>query len=283
VTTLLNQANCREQNHQLVTAWGLFLEAARLAGAATDKASRQMHQVATDRAAKLEPRLSTLRVTVPAGHRVAGLEVRRDGAPLDPATWNQALPIDGGSYTISARAPGHAEWSGTVAVAAERAVTAIEIPKLGAAGASGGTVEREDQRGNAGQAQGDVSRAVTPADDAPVWSGKRKLALGIAGGGVVALAVGGLLGTSAKRKQDDAHALCADPQIACDEADRANELIESGHNRAIGANVAFGIGAAALIGGGLLWVTGAPERRRQVAIEPVVSPEQVVITAVGRF
>src|SRR5262245_58083088 len=34
VTTLLNLADCREQNHQLATAWGAFVEAQRMARAA---------------------------------------------------------------------------------------------------------------------------------------------------------------------------------------------------------------------------------------------------------
>jgi hypothetical protein len=130
VTTVLNQANCREKNGQLATAWGLFLEAERQTRAATDDAGKQLHQVAADHAQKLEPRLSTLKIGVPAESRVGGLEIRRDGESVDPGAWNQALPIDGGTYKIAARAPGNAEWTTTLTISAERDARSIDIPTL---------------------------------------------------------------------------------------------------------------------------------------------------------
>src|SRR5512143_948297 len=102
IATLLNQAACREKNGQLATAWGLFLDAERQSRAATDDATRQLHQVATDHAAKLEPRLSTLTITVPAENRVGGLEILRNNELVDPGAWNKALPVDGGTYQITA-------------------------------------------------------------------------------------------------------------------------------------------------------------------------------------
>jgi hypothetical protein len=129
ISTVLNQANCREKNHQLATAWGLFLDAERDTRSATDDAGRQLHQIATDHADKLESRLSTLEIHVAADARVDGLEIRRDGVVIDAATWNQALPIDGGTYTIAARAPGGTAWTTKVTVAEERDAKTIEIPK----------------------------------------------------------------------------------------------------------------------------------------------------------
>jgi hypothetical protein len=133
ITTLLNQAACREKNGQLATAWGEFLEAERQSRAATDDATRQLHQVAASHAAKLEPRLSTLAITVPAQSRVPGLQVLRAGEPVDPGAWNKALPVDGGTYQITASAPGNADWSATITIGNERDPKTIEIPRLKAA------------------------------------------------------------------------------------------------------------------------------------------------------
>jgi len=133
IATLLNQAACREKNGQLATAWGLFLDAERQSRAATDDPTRQLHQVATDHAAKLEPRLSTLAINVPAENRVGGLEILRNHEPVDPGAWNKALPVDGGSYQITARAPGNADWSSTITVGVEHDAKTIEIPRLKAA------------------------------------------------------------------------------------------------------------------------------------------------------
>jgi len=133
IATLLNQAACREKNGQLATAWGLFLDAERQSRAATDDATRQLHQVANSHAAKLEPRLSTLTINVPAENRIGGLEILRNNEPVDPGAWNKALPVDGGSYQITARAPGNADWSSTITVGAEHDAKTIEVPKLKAA------------------------------------------------------------------------------------------------------------------------------------------------------
>jgi hypothetical protein len=127
VSTLLNQANCREKNGQLATAWGLFLEAERQTRGGGDE-NKQLHQVATGKVAKLEPRLSML--TINADAKVAGLEVRRDTTVIDPVTYNQALPIDGGTYKITAKAPGKVEWSTTIKLENEKDAKTVTVPRL---------------------------------------------------------------------------------------------------------------------------------------------------------
>lgn len=139
IATLLNAASCREKNGQLATAWGLFLDAERQSRSASDDAGRQLHQVATDHATKLEPRLSTLTIAVAADNRVRGLEILRNNEAVDPGAWGKALPVDGGTYKITARAPGNAEWSSSVTVSPERDTKTIETPKLKAAALSSTT------------------------------------------------------------------------------------------------------------------------------------------------
>jgi hypothetical protein len=129
-STQLNRANCREKNGEFATAWGLFLEAERETRGRKDASSLKWHKVASERAAKLEPRLSTLTISVPADSQIGGLEILRDGAAVDPAARNQALPVDGGDHVVTARAPGNAEWSTKIAVGAERDVQTVLIPKL---------------------------------------------------------------------------------------------------------------------------------------------------------
>jgi hypothetical protein len=124
VSTLLNLANCRERNGQLATAWGLFLEAERQTRGGGDE-NKELHQVATTKATKLEPRLSTL--TINADASVAGIEVRRDATVIDPLTYNQALPIDGGTYKITAKAPGRVDWSTTIKVGNEKDAKTVTV------------------------------------------------------------------------------------------------------------------------------------------------------------
>lgn len=130
VTTLLNLAGCREKLGQIATAWGMFLDAARQTRSAADAANQQLHDLAQARAQKLEPRVSRLTISVPQKSHVDGLEITRGQDRVDPGLWNRALPIDGGTYTITARAPGSSPWSTQVTVAAESDTRTVEIPDL---------------------------------------------------------------------------------------------------------------------------------------------------------
>jgi len=130
VTTLLNLAGCRERLGQFATAWGLFLDVARQTRSAGDATSQQLHDVAQARAQKLEPRVSRLTINVPQKSQVDGLEITRGKDRVDAGLWNRALPIDGGTYTITARAPGANAWSIQVTVAAESDIRTVEIPDL---------------------------------------------------------------------------------------------------------------------------------------------------------
>lgn len=130
VTTLLNLAGCREKLGQIATAWGLFLDAARQTRSASDAANQQLHDLAQARAQKLEPRVSRLTISVPQKSLVDGLEITRGKDRVDLGLWNRALPIDGGTYTITAHAPGSRPWSTQVTIAAESDTRTVEIPDL---------------------------------------------------------------------------------------------------------------------------------------------------------
>lgn len=127
-STLLNLGACLEKNEQLASAWGAFLEAERTTRSATDTTGQKMHDVASERATKLEPRLSHL--TINAAHAIDGLEIVRNKDVVGTAALNHGLPVDGGKYTIRARAPHHREWSTTVTVATERDAKTVDIPEL---------------------------------------------------------------------------------------------------------------------------------------------------------
>jgi hypothetical protein len=123
-----------------------------------------------------------------------------------------------------------------------------------------------------------------PAPSTGIFTTTRKIAIGVAvasAGGVIA---GVALGVSAKRKQDDAFDRCPDPTTPCLQAATAQSLIDSGRRRALEANIAFGVAAAAAIGAGVLWFTGAPdvESPRRVSVVPSVVGEAGIVV-LGRF
>lgn len=127
VTTLLNLADCREQNHQLATALTLFDDAGKMA---TAQGNAKLAGVAANHVNLLQPRVSRLTIVVKSERRVNGLAVLRNSEQIAPADWGRALPVDGGSYTIKASAPGREPWSTTRTIKDEGDSQMIDIPVL---------------------------------------------------------------------------------------------------------------------------------------------------------
>lgn len=238
ITTELNQGDCREKNNQLATAWATFKAIAAKTAAATDDKGKKFHKVAVDHAAKLEAKLSHL--TVRAASPVTGLEVRRGGAAVELGA---TQPIDGGSYTITARAPGHRDWSVTVVVAPASDQKTVEVPALDA-----------------------IVVAPPPVAPAPVASPGRGMWPYVAAGGSLALfgvALGFELSArdvydQAKREPDDMKQL---------------SLWDSANTRRHVAQ-GFAVGGIACAGVAVwLWLRGPVETRptpvARIAVEPM--------------
>jgi hypothetical protein len=246
--TLINLGLCREQNGQLASAWSAFKDAL------TRVKDPKKQKIASDHVAAIEPKLSYLTISVPDESRIDGLVVSRNTVPVDAALWNRAIPLDGGTYVIAGRAPGHEEWSTTVVVQKESAKVTVDVPKFKELGKLVPTPEQVAQ-----QPKPEEDVVETRPESAPsMFTSKRKVAVGIGAVGVLAVGGGVLLGLQAKGYEDDAFALCPNPANACPDSDRANALIDKADSRAMLANVSFGVGAAALIGAGVLWFLGVP-------------------------
>jgi hypothetical protein len=130
VTTLIALATCRDRLGELATAWELYLEAERRTRSVDDPVTAQLHTLAIERAAKLERRVPRLAIRVPDKHRSARLEILRDETLVPATLWNRQLPLNGGTYTITARAPGMNDWSTRVTLANESDSKTVEIPEL---------------------------------------------------------------------------------------------------------------------------------------------------------
>jgi len=130
VSTMLNQANCREKNNQLATARRIFTTVAIQTDRSSDVKTVQLHNVALDRAAKLGPRVSVVTLDISVSARLPGLMLKRDGNTIDPTTWAAPIELDGGTYTFEASAPDHQSASVTVTVAAEKDKKSVTIPTL---------------------------------------------------------------------------------------------------------------------------------------------------------
>jgi len=117
------------------------------------------------------------------------------------------------------------------------------------------------------------------------WTGKRKIALGLAVGGAASIAAGTVFGLQNRRYKDDAARLC--PSEPCVNADEANALSDRASTRATLANVSFGVGAGLVAGAVILWFVGAPstepDHSDESAFVPQITPTFAGAAYTGRF
>jgi hypothetical protein len=246
LNTEYHLADCYEKQGKTASAWIDFQEIADKAKSAgeTAKASK-----AAERAAAIASKVSHLTILVP--DKVAGLEVKRDGVTVSDAILGTPLPIDPGEYTIDATAPGKTAFHSKVKVQPDGAETRVEI-SLGEAKGGGVAAVPTTAPTTAPSDAASSSAPDTPSTTSDTSSGgssTKTIGLIVAGTGVVAMAVGGVLGLSAKSSYNSAS--CNGD--ACDQAglDQRNDARSKGNV----ATIVFAVGAAALIGGGVLWLT----------------------------
>jgi hypothetical protein len=232
VTTLLNLADCREKNGQYASAWGHFIDAER--ETRNQAANASFNVTAKDRAAKLEGRLSYLIINVPDEARVDGLEITRNGQPVDPAEWNRDIPVDGGVWKVEGKAPAYEAWSTQVTVGKEKDKQSVNVPRFRALPKDQIIEPRPEKLG--------------PAPSA--FTGKRKAAAGVGAVGVLGLAAGTVIYFQAAGIYDDAKA-------ATTTAERRS-LTDDANSKYLVAQIGWGVGAAALGAAAFLWFTGGP-------------------------
>lgn len=117
--TLLNLADCYEQNGQTASAWAQFQAAAAAANA---EGQTERERIARERERRLEPNLARLTIVVPWAETQPGIVVKRDDLPVDKAIWGVPVPVDPGDHTLEVSVPGKATYART-----------IKVPKSGGA------------------------------------------------------------------------------------------------------------------------------------------------------
>jgi hypothetical protein len=267
VGTLLNVGDCREKLGKLASAWAAFRKAEAMAKRSGGDEKRQAE--AARRATQLEPRLSHLVIEVPNG--VVGMTVRRDSEVLDAAAWNTPMPVDPGSYTITAEAPGFVAWSAPVTVSAGAKRQVVTVPMLErapvAAAAASDPAAAEPPPG---------PRMMT-ARRHGTWSTTRKVAIATGVVGAGALGTGIYFGWHARDLQDRADVRC--PLALCADAEGLS-LNDQARKSALTANILYIAGGATLATAVVLWVVGAPE---ELVVVPAAGDHQVGVSMTGRF
>ena len=264
--TQINLALCNEKQNKLATAWGWYRTAA---GSADQRGQKDRADLARGEAAKLEPKLHKLVITVKAP--AAGLTVTRNGSAVPNAVLGTDVPIDPGDYVIEVSATGKKAWKQTVHIGTGPGVDRLDVAALEDAPVAGpvaGTPEYSKPVGSS--TEGSTQRTV-----AYVVGGAGIVALLTAGGiQVFNLAVTNsqykdLQGQSEKvpcpTTDPTKTGTCASLQIVLASKDAARD------SNQVAAIVVGALGGALLITGIVLLVT-APSAKTAKNTLPLVVP-----------
>jgi serine/threonine-protein kinase len=263
--TLLNLANCYEKLGRTATAWATYREAASAASAA---GRADYLGVAQRHADALAPKLAKLTATVTQA--VGGMVVRRDGVEMARSEWGVPIPIDSGSHTVEAEAPGYKTWSTDIDVPQDGALVTVTVPALEAApvqaappAPSPSPAAAPTEATAPGPAAGDVTSG-------SVGSGQRVAGIVIAAVGLAGLGASGVFAVLAKNTYSDSLGNCQPNNPGLCNSTGVSQRNDARTDGNI-ASVAFGVGAAALVGGVIVWLT-APRASSASAASLVVAP-----------
>jgi hypothetical protein len=293
VGTLLYLGECYARNGQTATAWRTFLAAADAAHSANQPPREKM---ARERANSMVTRLSKLIIMVPAEARVAGLEVKLDGAAMGEASWGITTALDPGEHLIGARAPDRKPWSYKIRILPGGVQSTIAVPILEpitAASAAPVPVQTSPDQNQNQSNFGPVMPAapsMPQADSRPNdGSTQRVVGIAVGGVGVASLAVGTVFGLVARSKESQSEQYCKPTDnTSCQHPGIV--LLDEAKRDAMIANVAFIVGSLELVTGAVLYATAPqpnssehPKQASNVRIMPLAAPTAAGLLVAGRF
>jgi tetratricopeptide (TPR) repeat protein len=256
--TLLNLADCHEQQGKTATAWAEFLAASRLASA---QGRPERAAEAKRRAQLLEPNLARLKLVL--SEALPGTTVQLDNVTLESSALGSRIPVDPGEHDVVIAAPGYQPITLKVTIA-EREAQTLSVPRL----------ERQRAQATAG-ADRPPRPGSRPGQAPEASSGPPVTGYVIGGAGLVALGAGGVFALLARSAYADAEAGCPS-HTGC--STNAMQLRDKAETRANIATVGVGVGLVAVTAGVVLLLTHSETEARPhaarttVRLSPVVSP-----------
>ncbi|HEX6764569.1 MAG TPA: hypothetical protein VF103_03805 [Polyangiaceae bacterium] len=254
--TLLNLAACHEGEGKLASAWTEYSEVVTLA---TRDNRPDRVSYAEERLKAIQPQLARLTVEVSSESDVPGLVVELDGAPVGRAALGVAVPVDPGTHTVEAKAPGKQPWQTTVDISAGASNKSVTVPSLVDA--------PQTTAGPTGAAKEEGDKSSKPADDG---STQRLIAYTLGGAGVVGLGIGTAFGLSAisKNKKSNSEG-CSGNECSPEAAEIRKEARSAG----TASTIAFAAGGALLAAGVVVYFTAPSagptnERKLGLALGP---------------
>jgi hypothetical protein len=241
---LLNLSDCEKRRGDLVAAQG---HAAAGKSLARQQNEAQLVRVADEQLVEIEMRLPQLTITLAPG-APPDCEVVRDGARIEGTSLLVPVGVNPGTHTIAVRAPGYGERLFEVNLE-EGARRQIEV----APGAPVFTAVPSPPPGP--PVDPALPSALRPEPDARrPWPTGKIVAIALAGAGVVGVGVGSFYGLDAIAKKNEALRNGCSADFYCSARKDGLRIAQDGYSEAGFADVAFGVGAALLLGAVILWV-----------------------------
>lgn len=237
--TMLNLAICHEKEGKYGSAYKELQELLGILGTSKNPDDRERARLANEHLKIVEKKLSRVTFDVSLLPSDATLTLD-DGKVADTAA---AVIVDPGPHTVEVTAPGKKPAKKTFEVS-EPGTTTVKLDALE-----------------------DVAPPPKPAAPPPpatekdearapsFWTGQRALGAGLVGVGLVGVGVGSFFGLDTFEKRDARDPHCRD--TICDA--EGMRLHEQATFSATISTIAFGAGAAALVVGTILFVTGGPK------------------------
>jgi hypothetical protein len=261
--TLLNLADCERQLGDLVASQSHALEGRDQARGLGDPT---LLKIAERQLAEVDMLLPRLTVRL-APEAPPDTSVSRDGTVLGRVSLGAALPANPGKHHVVASAPGRAD-RGFDVVLAEGAAQVLEVGPGELVPVALG--ER-------------VAPEAGPAASTSSWSGRKTLAVTLAGVGVAGIAVGSIFGIEAisQNNASNAGGHCTG---GCDAT--GTSLRNQAISDATVSTIAFGAGLAAVAAGVVVWLT-APSTARSsstgLTIVPALGAGSAGVAALGAW
>jgi len=268
---LINLAACYEKLGRTASAWQAYVDAADLA---RDKGQAARAKTARDKAGRLAPRLVRLEIRLGADVDARGLQITRNGAPVDPALIGHAVPVDPGDYAIVATRQGAEPWSTSVSATQPGQIT-VEVtgpiatrespvvpdawpgaPRAPSPAATDALLAPEPSKAPAASAADE--------DAATQGRGLRRAGIAMVVGGAVLAATGGVFAWQSRSISNDT--TMVQPGERFDPAREARAKTFQ-----LSAFVLWGVGATAIATGTTLYLVGHNRAvRTEVTVAPVV-------------
>jgi hypothetical protein len=173
--------------------------------------------------------------------------------------WGSAVPVDPGTYQVTAKAPGKKTWMQAVEVGSNGARVGVTVPVLENDPVVPAPVPAIAATPPGGPVPSDTYRSTAPPAGS-TWSSQRTIGFVVGGVGLVALGVGTVFGLMSNAKLSERDDICPSG-VHCtpEEAFRISDLTSQARANATAFQVGLVVGATAIVGGVALVLT-APRR-----------------------